>query len=157
MNKIISAICSVAVITALLCATTYSKHVDALQADERIEAITEGVIVNAPAEESIPLKPTRRESKAIYTTTAYCSCAKCCGKSDGITASGEKATEGVTIAADTSVLPFGTQVEIDGHAYTVQDRGGAVKGNRIDIYFESHEKALQYGRQTKEVIILKGE
>lgn len=92
--------------------------------------------------------------KGIYVTTAYCHCTKCCDKSDGITASGVKAIEGVTIAADTKVLPFGTKVIIDGNTYTVQDRGGAIKGNRIDIYFNTHEKALQYGRQTKEVIIL---
>lgn len=94
----------------------------------------------------------RRKEK--YITTAYCHCTKCCGKSDGITASGVKAVEGVTVAADTKILPFGTKVIIDGNTYTVQDRGGAIKGNRIDIYFDTHEKALQYGRQTKEVIIL---
>lgn len=111
----------------------------------------------------------RNVNKKAFTITAYCPCEKCCGiyaksrpkDENGVdivlTASGEKAVEGVTIAADTNVLPFGTKVEIDGNVYTVQDRGGAIKGNRIDIYFESHEKALQYEKQTKEVIILKGE
>lgn len=92
--------------------------------------------------------------KQVYDITAYCACKRCCGKSNGITASGVKAIEGITIAADTKVLPFGTKVIIDGNTYIVQDRGGAIKGNRIDIYFDTHEKALQYGRQTKEVIIL---
>lgn len=96
----------------------------------------------------------RKEKQYIYTLTAYCPCVKCCGKSDGITASGVKAVQGVTIAADTSVLPFGTKVEIDGKVYTVQDRGGAIKGNRIDIYFDSHEEALKFGRQTKTITIL---
>lgn len=89
-----------------------------------------------------------------YVITAYCPCTKCCGKSDGITASGEKAVEGVTIAADTNILPFGTKVIIDGNTYIVQDRGGAIKGNRIDLYFDSHQEALNFGRQTKEVTIL---
>lgn len=92
--------------------------------------------------------------KGKYIITAYCPCVKCCGKSNGITASGAKAVEGVTIAADTKVLPFGTKIIIDGNTYTVQDRGGAVKGNRIDIFFDSHDKALQFGRQTKEIIII---
>lgn len=92
---------------------------------------------------------------ARYVITAYCPCVKCCGKSDGITASGVKAVEGVTVAADTSVLPFGTQIVIDGHTYTVQDRGGAITGNRIDLYFSDHQSALNFGRQTKEIIILK--
>lgn len=86
--------------------------------------------------------------------TAYCACERCCEKSDGITASGVKAVEGITIAADISILPFGTRVKIDGHIYTVQDRGGAIKGKRIDIYFDSHQKALEFGKQTKEIIIL---
>ena len=98
-----------------------------------------------------PQPTSRRE---VYTLTAYCHCAKCCGKSNGITASGAKAVEGVTIAADTRKLPFGTRVVINGHTYIVQDRGGAIKGNRIDIYFSTHEKALKFGRQTKDIIIL---
>ena len=89
-----------------------------------------------------------------YVITAYCHCVKCCGKSDGITASGEKAVEGVTVAADTNILPFGTKVIIDGNTYIVQDRGGAIKGNRIDLYFDSHQEALNFGRQTKQVTIL---
>lgn len=89
-----------------------------------------------------------------YVITAYCPCVKCCGKSDGITASGEKAVEGVTVAADTNILPFGTKVIIDGNTYIVQDRGGAIKGNRIDLYFDSHQEALNFGKQTKQVTIL---
>jgi 3D (Asp-Asp-Asp) domain-containing protein len=58
------------------------------------------------------------------------------------------------VAADTDVLPFGTKVIIDGNTYIVQDRGGAIKGNRIDLYFDSHQEALNFGRQTKEVTIL---
>ncbi len=79
---------------------------------------------------------------------------KCCGKSDGITASGAQAVEGITVAADVNILPFGTKIIIDGNTYTVQDVGGAIKGNKIDVYFDNHEKALQFGRQTKEVTIL---
>lgn len=101
----------------------------------------------------------RIEEKHIerYTVTAYCPCVKCCGKSNGITASGIKAVEGVTVAADTNILPFGTEIEIDGHVYIVQDKGGAIKGNRIDLYFDSHQEALNFGRQIKEVTIMKGE
>lgn len=86
-----------------------------------------------------------------FKLTAYCACEKCCGKSDGITASGAKVQQGITIAADTDILPFGTNVIINGHEYTVQDRGGAIKGNRIDIYFDSHEDALEFGVQKAEV------
>ena len=91
---------------------------------------------------------------AEYVITAYCPCVKCCGKSDGITASGVKATEGVTVAMNKSI-PFGTKIYIDGVGERiVQDRGGAIKGNRIDIYFDNHQSALNFGRQTKQVTIL---
>ena len=63
--------------------------------------------------------------------------------------------QGVTIATDSSI-PFGTKVYIDGVGERiVQDRGGAITGNRIDLYFDSHEKALEFGRQTKQVTIIK--
>lgn len=88
------------------------------------------------------------------TATAYCPCVKCCGKSDGITASGVKAVQGVTVATDKS-LPFGTKIYIEGVGERiVQDRGGSIKGNRIDIYFDSHEEALEFGRQTIEIEVL---
>lgn len=67
------------------------------------------------------------------------------------------AKEGVTIAADISVLPYGTKVIIDGHQYIVQDRGGSIEGNRIDIYFESHQAALEWGVQYKELFTERGE
>ena len=97
---------------------------------------------------------TKQYETETYTITAYCHCVKCCGKTDGITASGVKAVEGITIATDKSI-PFGTKIYIDGVGERiVQDRGGAIKGNRIDLYFDSHEKALEFGRQTKQVTIL---
>lgn len=82
-----------------------------------------------------------------YLTTGYCPCAKCCGKSNGITASGTVAAANHTIAADTSILPFGTQVVINGQVYTVEDRGSAIRGGRIDIFFTSHQEALNYGKR----------
>lgn len=98
-----------------------------------------------------------------FRLTAYCGCSKCCGKwgenrpldENGkpivYTANMTVAKEGVTIAADISVLPYGTKVIIDGHEYIVQDRGGSIKENRIDLYFESHQDALNFGVQYKEV------
>lgn len=55
----------------------------------------------------------------------------------------------MTIATDPDVIPLGTEVEIDGHIYIAQDVGGAVSGNRIDLYFDSHDDALQWGVQEK--------
>lgn len=87
------------------------------------------------------------ECLGTYLTTGYCACAACCGKTNGVTACGVIAQANHTIAADTGVLPFGTQVVINGKVYTVEDRGGAIRGNRIDIYFASHQEALNYGKR----------
>lgn len=85
------------------------------------------------------------------TLTAYCACAECCGKSDGITASGTHVQEGVTIAVDPDVIPIGAWVEINGHQYHAEDIGGGVCGNHIDIYFDSHTAACDFGRQVESV------
>lgn len=84
-------------------------------------------------------------SVKIYKVTAYCSCAKCCGRyASGYTSSGTKATAGRTVAASSS-LPYGTKLNINGKTYVVEDRGGAIKGNRIDVYVNSHAEALAWG------------
>ena len=80
----------------------------------------------------------------IFKVTAYCSCAKCCGKVTGRTASGTKATAGHTVAAS-GQFAFGTKLIINGQEYTVEDRGGAIQGNRLDIYMNSHAEALAWG------------
>ena len=88
--------------------------------------------------------------EGVFTITAYCPCEKCCGAyANGYTATGAKATQGVTVAADPDVLPMGTEIELDGHTYTVQDTGGAIAGNRLDLYFDSHEDALRWGVREK--------
>lgn len=109
------------------------------------------------------------KSLGEFRLTAYCSCEKCCGiwavnrpkdengKEVVYTASGSVAVSGVTIAADTNVLPFGTKVFINGHEYIVQDRGGAIKDNQIDIYFDDHQEALIFGVQYQEVFIIEEE
>lgn len=91
-----------------------------------------------------------------FKLTAYCSCKICCGKwSGGNTASGTKPTANRTIAVDTSVIPFGTKVIIDGRTYIAEDTGSAIKGNKIDIYFDNHEEALKFGVKYIDVKIVK--
>ena len=78
-----------------------------------------------------------------YTIYAYCPCVKCCGKTNGITASGTVATEGRTVA---STLPFGTKIYIEGVGERiVEDRGGGITDGKIDLFMGSHEKALRHG------------
>ncbi len=84
------------------------------------------------------------EKTKIYKITAYCPCAKCCGKATGRTASGTMATAGRTVAAPKN-FSFGTKISINGKTYVVEDRGGAIKGNRIDLFVSSHSEALRWG------------
>ncbi len=85
-----------------------------------------------------------------FTLTAYCSCEKCCGKwaaYGAITASGARCQEGVTVAM--GGVPFGTQLSINGHVYTVQDRGTPY--GHVDIYFSSHSAASAFGLKHADV------
>ena len=93
--------------------------------------------------------------------TAYCPCTKCCGEqAAGITASGKtvRHNDGRFVAADTRLLPFGTELSIPGYhggqAVPVLDRGGAIKGNRLDVYFPTHQEALNWGRQRLAVTVI---
>ncbi len=120
-----------------------------------------------------PIRPPVHVTPRTYAieTTGYCTCQECCDweynwllqpvhatgprkgkpKAVGITASGERARKG-TIAADTSKFPFGTVMYVPGYGYgRVEDRGGAIKGYRIDLYFPSHSQARKWGRIKKNV------
>lgn len=135
---------------AFIIATTvmlndYDKRIDKL--DEQIKELTivEEVVDNVEI-----------ANLGEYKLTAYCPCSKCCGKSDGITATGVKAKSGRTVAVDPKVIPLGSEIIIDDVCYIAEDVGGAVKGNVIDIFFDTHEEALQFGVQYKDVKVVMG-
>ncbi len=99
----------------------------------------------------------RTQHLGDYTCTAYCGCSKCCGHNHGITKSGTVAKANRTIAVDTKHIPLGTKVCINGKWYVAEDTGKSIKGKRIDIFFDSHEEALQFGKQTHSVVIERAE
>ena len=93
--------------------------------------------------------------------TAYCPCTRCCGpQAQGLTASGKRVSynNGLFVAADTRLLPFGTRLQIPGYAdeqpVEVIDRGGAIKGHKLDVYFHSHQAAREWGRRWVVVSVL---
>ena len=126
------------------------------QNDEEIEKIKlSETIIKEPVDKIVQIQKNVTTSRSgstvstsgetkIFKITAYCSCAKCCGKETGITASGTKATAGRTVAASAQYA-FGTKLIINGQEYVVEDRGGAIQGNKIDIYMNSHAEALVWG------------
>lgn len=91
------------------------------------------------------------DSLGQFTISHYCPCAKCCGKTDGITKTGTIATENRTIAVDPTIIPLGTEVIIDGQTYVAEDIGGAIKQNKIDVYVSDHREALSRGVIQREV------
>lgn len=108
-----------------------------------------GEIFEAPAL-SIPSAPPSH-----VVATAYCGCPECCGKWSSelaLTASGKPAKQGYTIATDWKVFPKGTCLEVGrlGKRWA-HDTGSAIKGHKIDVFFDSHEEAKQFGKRTLEV------
>ena len=98
---------------------------------------------------------TPYEDLGEFRLTAYCNCSICCGAYAGMnkTASGTTPTEGRTIAVDPDVIPYGSEVYINGQTYIAEDCGGAIKGNRIDVYFNTHQAAWNFGSVYAEVRI----
>ena len=119
-------------------------------ADEAAEAAGPAAEVTAFVEAETPDVIQEGEFLGDFEITAYCGCQKC-SKGNILTYSGTTPEEGHTISADLDVFPIGTRLVIDGTVYTVEDTGSGVDGNHLDIYFDSHEKALDYVRQTEEV------
>ena len=105
-------------------------------------------------------RPLRKVRQVQMRVTAYSPDEQSCGEwADGWTASGYSVwTNGMRlVAADTDKLPFGSIVSVpgyyDGIPVPVLDRGGAIKGNRLDVLYPTHERALQWGVQNITVTI----
>lgn len=89
-------------------------------------------------------------SLGTFTITGYCGCESCSG-GHHLTYSGTVPKADHTISADLNLFPIGTRLLIDGTVYTVEDMGSAVNGNKIDIYYDTHEEALAAGTYTAQV------
>lgn len=122
--------------------------------------------VTEPVDVVAQENPWQEESPLQYMgkfrITHYCPCVECCGKDDGITATGTVATEGRTIAVDPNVIPYGSRVAIyydDGRLgyYTAEDCGGSVKGLEADVFIADHNAANALGVLSGSVYIVSEE
>lgn len=116
-----------------------------------IKTVPEQPRPNSTANEPVDNSRQPGEWQSVQMrVTAYCPCEKCCGQySDGITACGHKIRIGDAFVAADKEYPFGTEMVIagynDGQPVKVLDRGGAIVGNHIDVFFHSHQDALNWG------------
>ena len=133
----------------LLCAATGAGINNVVRNRDNAEEHETAVLTVAAAEEPTDVWV----DLGTFTCVAYDACIECCGKTDGITKTGTKATAGRTVAVDPDVIPLGSTLLIDGHEYIAEDIGGAIKGNKIDIFHNSHAEALEYGKQIHTVQI----
>ena len=90
----------------------------------------------------------------VFKTTAYCPCSQCSEGWGRRTSTGAIAASNHTIAVDPRVIPYGSRIMINGVIYTAEDRGGGVKGNHIDIFFNTHGETRQYGTRNVEAFLV---
>lgn len=169
---VVAGICSVAVLGAArmnaVKQTVQTKVVPAVEvaaapAPAPAKAGAELMHDDATAEATLAsaVIPAQTHKKVVWLeVTAYCPCPKCCGPhARGLTASGRSIAYngGRFVAADTRLFKFGTRLSIPGYAggepVEVIDRGGAIKGYHIDIFFPTHEQAREWGRQRLAVTV----
>ncbi|MGN1402055.1 MAG: LysM peptidoglycan-binding domain-containing protein [Bacillus sp. (in: firmicutes)] len=122
------------------------------QSETPKQAVKQEASSNVKEEASKPAAAAKTIEMTATAYTAYCS------GCSGVTASGmdlRANPDAKVIAVDPSVIPLGTKVYVEGYGYAVAaDTGGAIKGNKIDVFTPSKDDALQWGRRTVEVQIL---
>lgn len=120
---------------------------------ERQLQLQQNVIISGGSQTTVstPGSSEGKTSIGSFKITHYCSCYYCSGGWGSSTSSGATPIPGRTIAVDPSVIPMGSRVIINGNIYVAEDVGGAIKGNKIDIYVSDHATALAYGVYYAEV------
>lgn len=136
---------------------------EAPEAVEVLEAKTSATLIPLISKESEPLSKAEEEVEISaelihlgeFKTTAYCPCRKCNGQWVGKgTALGTELVSGRTVAVDPKVIPLNSRLLINGQEYIAEDTGSAIKGNKIDVCFSTHQEALQYGVKYADIYLL---
>lgn len=115
------------------------------------QEIGPGVPLPEPPKEEVEEKEPEYVSLGMFVTTGYCNCEICCPSGSSLTYSGTVPQVNRTISADISRFPIGTRLMINGIIYTVEDIGSDVKGDKIDIYYATHQEAYDHGVLQAEV------
>ncbi len=93
-------------------------------------------------------------SLGTFKLTGYCPCYSCSEGWGRNTSTGAIAAANHTIAVDPKVIPYGSKVLINGIVYTAEDRGGGVRGNHIDVFYNTHQETKAQGTQYQEVFLI---
>lgn len=135
----------------LIGSTKYSKPAETAKTTQQTAAEYGPGVVKTQVSAPVPVQENvKGASLGIFTTTGYCNCSKCSG-GHNLTYSGTVPKAEHTISADITLLPLGTKVMIGDTVYTVEDIGSSVDGEKIDIFYSSHEDAWAHGVQQEEV------
>lgn len=102
---------------------------------------------------SLVVRTPVRRSLGFFEVTAYCPCELCCGEyADGVTASGHVIRPGDKFVAADPTIPFGMELDVPGYGVVpVLDRGEAITGRKLDVFFPTHVEALVWGRRKLEI------
>lgn len=167
---VLTLFCLICSVSTKQASTSKNTHESGAKIDFTDQSIILQTEVQKPIETAT--EPPKQPKTIELVATAYCSCKKCCGKwaenrptdehGTGFvfTATGTQAIQGRTIAVDPTVIPYGTKLLIKGaegipdNIYIAEDCGGAIKGNRIDIYFCDHSAAWRFGVQNVTAVIV---
>ncbi len=125
------------------------------QASQAVSIKKEVETVEAPKKEAQPVENQETGKKITVEATAYtASCEGC----SGITSTGINLIENPdmkVISVDPSVIPLGSKVHVEGYGEAIAaDTGGAIKGNKIDVFVPDHDEAVQFGRKEVTVTII---
>lgn len=126
------------------------------EAEEKKKALESNLVELKERQLELQEKADKYEYIGDYKLTGYCPCYSCSEGYGSNTASGVRAKEGITVAADRRKIPLGTKIYIEGVGERiVQDVGGAIKGNKLDIYVENHSDCYraEYNTTAKVYII----
>jgi len=149
INILFWVLVSVLIFLAVIVVLTQNDHMDSFLVKTETEIVVEKKPVYITN-----VKEIEKETEWFYFVATGYSANDPLQGTNNITATGKEIKKGM-VSVDPKIIPLGTRIEIkDTGLFVAEDTGGKIKGNRIDIYFETKEEAKEFGRQTIWVRVL---
>ncbi len=149
INILFWVLVSVLIFLTVIVVLTQNDHMDSFLVKTETEIVVEKEPVYITN-----VKEIEKETEWFYFVATGYSANDPLQGTNNITATGKEIKKGM-VSVDPKIIPLGTRIEIkDTGLFVAEDTGGKIKGNRIDIYFETKEEAKEFGRQTIWVRVL---